>query len=143
MKFIWPRLENKGIKATVPEPGTVTVTENFSNGRRIYQGGFRSARIQDTNGLPTFEVTGSGDITVFHDGTIRRAWISFFLIVLVPGALVPGVSTYERSGRRRLYEVGRCLPGTDSDVRIRLGMLAEKHYIERNLQRISVRVSHY
>jgi GT2 family glycosyltransferase len=76
-------LESKGTKAKVPEPGTVTITENFSNGWRIYQDGFKSARIQDANGLPTFEVTGSGEITVFHDGKIRRAWISFFLIVLV------------------------------------------------------------
>jgi len=76
-------LEDKGIKASVPEPGTVTITENFSNGWRIYQDGFRSARIKDVNGLPTFEVTNAGEITVFHDGTLRRAWISFFLIVLV------------------------------------------------------------
>jgi hypothetical protein len=76
-------LESKGIKAEVPEPGTVTITENFSNGWRIYQDGFRSARIQDVNGLPTFEVTNAGEITVFHDGTSRRAWISFFVIVLV------------------------------------------------------------
>ncbi len=76
-------LENKGIKANVPEPGTVTITENYSSGWRIYQDGFRSARIQDVNGLATFEVTNSGEITVFHDGTARRAWISFFLIVFV------------------------------------------------------------
>ena len=76
-------LEDKGIKANVPEPGTVTITETFSNGWRIYQDGFKSARIQDVNGLPTFEVTNAGEITAFHDGTLRRAWISFFLIVLV------------------------------------------------------------
>jgi hypothetical protein len=76
-------LEHKGIKASVPEPGTVTITETFSNGWRIYQDGFKSARIQDVNGLPTFEVTNAGEITAFHDGTLRRAWISFFLIVLV------------------------------------------------------------
>ncbi|CAN2214381.1 Glycosyltransferase like family 2 [Candidatus Nanopelagicaceae bacterium] len=81
-------LENKGIKASVPEPGTVTITENFSNGWRIYQNGFKSARIQDVNGLPTFEVTGAGEITVFHDGTIRRAWISFFVIVLVTSVVL-------------------------------------------------------
>ena len=76
-------LEDKGIKANVPEPGTVTITETFSNGWRIYQDGFKSARIQDVNGLPTFEVTNAGEITAFHDGTLRRALISFFLIVLV------------------------------------------------------------
>lgn len=76
-------IENKGVSATVPSPGTITVTETFSKGWRIYQDGYRSARIQDSNGLPTFEVTSAGEITVFHDGTLRRAWISIFLIALV------------------------------------------------------------
>ena len=76
-------LEGKGVTASVPSPGTVTLTENFSNGWRLYQDGYRSARINDENGLPTFEVTGAGEVTVFHDGTLRRAWISFFIITLV------------------------------------------------------------
>jgi len=76
-------LERQGVKAIVTSPGTVTLTENFSNGWRLYQDGYRSARIKDQNGLPTFEVTNGGEISVFHDGTFRRAWISFFLIALV------------------------------------------------------------
>ena len=76
-------LESKGISAIVPNPGTLTLTESFSRGWKIYQDGFVTARIEDRNGLPTFEVTNSGSITVFHDGTSRRAWISFFVIVLV------------------------------------------------------------
>ncbi|MEY4087099.1 MAG: hypothetical protein RIU70_209, partial [Actinomycetota bacterium] len=35
------------------------------------------------NGLPSFEVTTGGDISVIHDGTVRRGWISLFLITLV------------------------------------------------------------
>jgi glycosyltransferase involved in cell wall biosynthesis len=76
-------LEAKGVTASVPSPGTITLTENFSNGWRLYQDGFRSARIQDQNGLPTFEVTNAGEVLVFHDGTLRRAWISFFIIILL------------------------------------------------------------
>ena len=76
-------LENKGVTASVSTPGTITLTENFSNGWRLYQDGYRSARIKDQYNLPTFEVTNAGEITVFHDGTIRRAWISFFIITLV------------------------------------------------------------
>ena len=76
-------LESKGISAIVPSPGTLTLTESFSRGWKIYQDGFVTARIEDQNGLPTFEVTNAGSITVFHDGTARRAWISFFMIVLV------------------------------------------------------------
>ena len=76
-------LESKGVKTSVPSPGTLTLTENFSNGWRVYQDGYRSARIKDQNQLPTFEVTNAGEITVFHDGTLRRAWISFFVITLI------------------------------------------------------------
>lgn len=81
-------LESKGITATVPEPGTLTITENFSDGWELYQNGLRSARIQNENGLPTFEITGAGEITVFHDGTLRRAWISLFFIVLITAVVL-------------------------------------------------------
>ena len=81
-------LESKGITATVPEPGTLTITENFSDGWELYQNGLRSTRIQDENGLPTFEITGAGEITVFHDGTLRRAWISLFFIVLITAVVL-------------------------------------------------------
>jgi len=76
-------IEGNGINATIPSPGTLTLTETFSKGWRLYQDGFTAARIKDSNGLPTFEVTSVGDVTIFHDGTQRRAWISFFVIVLV------------------------------------------------------------
>jgi hypothetical protein len=76
-------IEATGISAIVPRPGTLTLTESFSKGWRIYQDGFTAARIEDRDGLPTFEITNAGEVTIFHDGTQRRAWISFFMIVLV------------------------------------------------------------
>jgi hypothetical protein len=76
-------IEGTGISAIVPRPGTITLTESFSKGWRIYQDGFTAARIEDRDGLPTFEITNAGEVTIFHDGTQRRAWISFFMIVLV------------------------------------------------------------
>jgi hypothetical protein len=76
-------IEGTGISAIVPRPGTITLTESFSKGWRIYQDGFTAARIEDRDGLPTFEITSAGEVTIFHDGTQRRAWISFFMIVLV------------------------------------------------------------
>jgi hypothetical protein len=41
------------------------------------------ARIESQVGLPTFEITNAGHISIFHDGTVRRGWISIFLIALV------------------------------------------------------------
>jgi hypothetical protein len=76
-------LASKGVRSYVPAPGTITLTESFSRPWQIFQDGYRLARIENANGLPSFEVTTGGHISVFHDGTARRAWISFFLIVLV------------------------------------------------------------
>jgi hypothetical protein len=81
-------LESKGITAVVPEPGTLTITENFSHGWELYQNGFKSPRIQNENGLPSFEIIGAGEITIFHDGTLRRAWISLFFIVLISATVL-------------------------------------------------------
>ena len=72
-----------GVRTFVPGPGTITVTETFSKSWQVLQDGFRLAKAQDEYGLPTFEVTVGGHISIIHDGTIRRAWISFFVIVLV------------------------------------------------------------
>jgi GT2 family glycosyltransferase len=89
-------LESKGVRTYVPAPGTITLTESFSNSWQIFQDGYRLAKIENANGLPSFEVTTGGHISVIHDGTVRRAWISFFLIVLVTTVVlaIP-------SGRRR------------------------------------------
>jgi GT2 family glycosyltransferase len=86
----------KGVRTYVPAPGTITLTESFSNGWQIMQNGYKLARIENANGLPSFEVTTGGHISVIHDGTVRRAWISFFIIVLVTTVVLalPG-------GRRR------------------------------------------
>ena len=72
-----------GVRTFVPGPGTITITETFSKSWQVLQDGFRLAKAQDEYGLPTFEVTVGGHISIIHDGTIRRAWISFFVIVLV------------------------------------------------------------
>ena len=73
----------KGVSTYVPGPGTITLTENYSGSWQIMQNGYRLQKARDDHGLPTFAVTTGGDISIYHDGTKRRAWISFFLIVLV------------------------------------------------------------
>jgi GT2 family glycosyltransferase len=89
-------LESKGVRTYVPAPGTITLTESFSNSWQIFQDGYRLAKIENANGLPSFEVTTGGHISVIHDGTVRRAWISFFVIVLVTTIVLA-----LPSGRRR------------------------------------------
>ena len=76
-------LSSKGVNAYISKPGTLTLTENYGSSWQVFQDGYRMARIEDQNGLPAFELTNPGHISIFHDGTLRRGWISIFLIALV------------------------------------------------------------
>lgn len=89
-------LESKGVRTFVPAPGTLTLAETYSDAWQVFQNGYRLAKVEDANGLPKFEVTEAGEISIIHEGRARRAWISFFIIFLVTLAVLalPG-------GRRR------------------------------------------
>jgi GT2 family glycosyltransferase len=76
-------LISKGVRTYVPGPGTITLTETYSPAWQIMQDGYHLEKIRDIHGLPTFAVTTGGDISIYHDGRTRRAWISFFIITLV------------------------------------------------------------
>jgi hypothetical protein len=76
-------LTSQGVRSRVTGAGTLTVTESFSRSWQVFEDGVRLPRVADAYGLPSFVVTNAGEISVIHDGTIRRAWISLFLIVLV------------------------------------------------------------
>jgi GT2 family glycosyltransferase len=68
---------------TVNEPGEITLTENFSRGWRAMQDGSRLERQRSVNAMPVFIVNEPGLVTLLYDGTLRRAWISFQIIILV------------------------------------------------------------
>jgi hypothetical protein len=68
---------------TVNEPGELTLTENYSQGWRAMQDGSRLERKRSVDGMPVFTVTEPGSVTLMYDGTSRRAWISFQIIVIV------------------------------------------------------------
>ena len=89
-------LESKGVRTVVPAPGTLVLTETYSDSWQIFQDGYRLAKVEDANGLPNFEVTQAGEISIVHEGRARRAWISFFIVALITVTVLalPG-------GRRR------------------------------------------
>ena len=68
---------------TAPGPGAVTLTENYSQSWQAIYNGIRLERSVSAFGLPSFKVLEAGEIVFLHDGTIRRAWLSLFLITLV------------------------------------------------------------
>ena len=70
-----------GSRTTVPSAGTVTVTEAYDRSWQIVENGYRLPRTMSDLGLPIFTATEAGEISLIHDGTIRRAWLSLSVIL--------------------------------------------------------------
>ena len=81
---------------TVPGPGIITLTDTFSNSWQALADGSQLERSTNQYQLPTFTTKEAGEVLIFHDGTNRRAWISFFII-----ALVTTIVMAAPAGRRR------------------------------------------
>jgi hypothetical protein len=73
----------EGARTNLPSAGTLTLTETYNRSWQVLQDGYRLERIKNAQGLPTFKVEQAGEISLIHDGTIRRAWISLQLIFFV------------------------------------------------------------
>jgi GT2 family glycosyltransferase len=85
-----------------PGPGTITLTENYSQSWQALSNSTRLDRSQNEYGLPQFKITEGGEVAFLHDGTTRRAWLSIFLIALVTSivmALPAGRKRREMSDR--------------------------------------------
>ena len=72
-----------GANTYVPSAGTLILTESSNRSWQVLQNGYRLPRTNNEMGLPTFKVTEAGEISVIHDGTVRRAWLSLQVIFLV------------------------------------------------------------
>ena len=73
-----------GARTFVPSEGKLILTESFNRSWQILENGYRLDRTRNDNGLPTFTVTEAGEISLLHDGTVRRGWLSLqFIIVIV------------------------------------------------------------
>jgi hypothetical protein len=82
-----------GARTFVPGPGTLILTETANRSWQVLQNGYRLDRTTNELGLPTFKVTESGEISLLHDGTVRRGWLSLqfiFLVVVLVMALPAG-----------------------------------------------------
>jgi GT2 family glycosyltransferase len=72
-----------GARTVVPGPGTLILTESSNRSWQVLQNGYRLERTNNELGLPTFKVIEAGEISLLHDGTVRRGWLSLQLIFLV------------------------------------------------------------
>lgn len=70
-------------RSLAPGPGTLRLAENYSSGWQVIQQGEQLVRSRSAYGLPQFDVPRAGEFILIHDGTLRRAWLSLELIVLL------------------------------------------------------------
>jgi hypothetical protein len=72
-----------GAVADLQTPGTITLAEKFDTGWHLLVNSNPVKLSQSQEGLPIFEVTETGPMTLLHDGTKHRALISMQLISLL------------------------------------------------------------
>ncbi|MEI6866902.1 MAG: glycosyltransferase [Actinomycetes bacterium] len=77
-----------GANVKVPGTGIITLAEKFDTKWHLLLNGMPVPVIQSPSGLPTFAVVSSGDVSLSHDGTLRRGLLSIqFISLLVIGVL--------------------------------------------------------
>jgi hypothetical protein len=72
-----------GTRTQIYSPGTILLTDSYSKSWKVFQNGFNLERSKDANGFPQFIVTEPGEISLLHDGTVRRGLLSLQFIFLV------------------------------------------------------------
>jgi hypothetical protein len=72
-----------GARTFVPTAGTLILTETYNRSWQVLENGYRLERSKNEQGLPTFNVVEAGEISLIHDGTTRRAWLSLQLILCI------------------------------------------------------------
>jgi len=72
-----------GARTNVNRPGRILLTESFDRSWQILENGYRLERVRSEQNLPVFIATEAGEISLLHDGTIRRAWLSFEIITWI------------------------------------------------------------
>ena len=71
-----------GARTFVPSAGTLVLTETANRSWQILENGYRLNRSKNAQGLPIFDVKEAGEISLLHDGTVRRGWLSLQFIVV-------------------------------------------------------------
>jgi hypothetical protein len=59
------------------------LTDSYSKSWKIFQNGSTLERSKDPNGFPQFTVAQPGEISLLHDGTLRRGLLSLQFIFVV------------------------------------------------------------
>ena len=68
---------------SVPGAGTIVLAEKFDSDWHLLLDGLPVPVTMNSDGLPTFKITNSGQVELSHDGTRHRALISLQLLILI------------------------------------------------------------
>jgi hypothetical protein len=72
-----------GTRTQIYSAGTILITDTYSTFWKVIQNGVTLERGKDANGFPQFIVPGPGEISLIHDGTVRRGLLSLQFIFVV------------------------------------------------------------
>jgi hypothetical protein len=72
-----------GGQAILNSPGKVRLAEKYDRSWKLLSNGVAAKLSQSEYGVPVFEVITPGPVTLLHDGTMRRAFLSFQLLALL------------------------------------------------------------
>jgi hypothetical protein len=72
-----------GTRTQIYSKGTLLLTDSYSKSWKVFQNGTTLERTKDANGFPQFIVNQPGEISLLHDGTVRRGLLSLQFIFLV------------------------------------------------------------
>jgi uncharacterized membrane protein YfhO len=67
----------------VPGEGVVILAEKFDSNWQLLLDGKLIKANENQYGLPEFKIPSKGNISLVHNGTSRRAWVSLQLIVII------------------------------------------------------------
>jgi hypothetical protein len=74
---------DKSSNAYAAKPGTILLAEKFDSGWKLLLDGRIVALTKNQFGQPAFVIDKPGDLSLVHDGTTRRGWVSLQLISIL------------------------------------------------------------
>ena len=77
------KANDSGGEATLTSPGKVRLAEKYDRSWKLLSNGVAAKLSQSEFGVPVFQVSQPGPITLLHDGTMRRAFLSIQLLGLL------------------------------------------------------------
>jgi len=72
-----------GTRTQIYAKGTILLTDSYSKSWKVFQNGTTLERTKDANGFPQFIINQPGEISLLHDGTVRRGLLSLQFIFLI------------------------------------------------------------